>query len=208
MSADKQAEQARRSRANRTVALGCLAFFGAMLGAAYASVPLYEMFCRVTGYGGTTQRVTQYSDTVLDRTINVRFDANISGGLPWAFKPVQREVSLRIGETAQVSYEASNPFQTPTAGKATFNVTPELAGAYFNKIECFCFTDTTLQPGESMDMPVVFFVDPAIVDDPDLKNIRTITLSYTFFPLPENQPLAASSPVNAEESTTSKTFGG
>jgi cytochrome c oxidase assembly protein subunit 11 len=197
-----------KNRANVRVALGCTVFFVAMIGAAFASVPLYEMFCRVTGFGGTTQRVDQYSDTVLDRDITVRFDANTSGGLPWTFAPEQRSVTIKIGETAQVAYKATNPFSTPTAGKATFNVTPELAGAYFNKVECFCFTDTTLQPGESLDMPVVFFVDPAIVDDPDIKNIRTITLSYTFFPLQGDKPLAAKAPADAREEAPRESIGG
>lgn len=193
-----------KRRANVGIAVGCLTFFAAMIGAAYASVPLYQMFCQATGYGGTTQRVDQYSDTVLDRDITVRFDANVSGGLPWTFTPDQRDVTMKIGETTQIGYTATNPFSTPTAGKATFNVTPELAGAYFNKVECFCFTDTSLKPGETLDMPVVFFVDPAIVDDPDLKNIRTITLSYTFFPLPSGAPLAANEPAGAKGSTTAK----
>lgn len=192
-----------KRRSNATVAVACFTFFLAMIGAAYASVPLYRLFCQVTGYGGTTQRVEQYSDTVLDRDITVRFDGNISGGLPWTFEPVQRSRTIKIGETVQVSFKATNPFSTPTSGKATFNVTPELAGSYFNKVECFCFTDTTLNPGETLDMPVVFFVDPAIVDDPDIKNIRTITLSYTFFPSQVGEPLAASAPAGAKESTTS-----
>jgi cytochrome c oxidase assembly protein subunit 11 len=131
-------------RNNRLVAATCVAFFGGMVGMAYAAVPLYQLFCQVTGYGGTTQRVEQYSDRVLDRTITVRFDANVSGALPWEFAPVQRDVTMKIGETAQIHYAASNPFSTPTAGRATFNVTPEMAGAYFNKVECFCFTDSTL----------------------------------------------------------------
>lgn len=170
-------------RSNGLVVGVCLAFFGSMLGMSFAAVPLYDLFCRVTGYGGTTQRVTQYSQTVLDREITVRFDANVAGGLPWDFKPVARDITLKIGETTQVAYEAKNMFTAPASGRATFNVTPQLAGAYFMKVECFCFTDTQLAPGETMDMPVVFYVDPAIVDLPELKNINTITLSYTFFPL-------------------------
>jgi len=173
------------------VAAVCVAFFGGMIGMAYAAVPLYAMFCQMTGYGGTTQRVEQYSDRVLDKKITVRFDANVSGGLPWDFKPVQRDITMKIGETAQIHYAASNPFSTPTAGRATFNVTPEMAGAYFNKVECFCFTDTTLKPGETLDMPVVFYVDPDIVDVPELKDITTITLSYTFFPIETEKPVAA-----------------
>lgn len=175
----------RTQRTNRTVAIVCLGFFAGMLGMAYAAVPLYQLFCQVTGYGGTTQRVTQYSNTVLDRDITIRLDANTSGGLPWQFKPMARDTTIKIGETTQVHYEAKNILSTPTGGRASFNVSPQLAGAYFMKVECFCFTDTTLQPGETMDMPVVFYVDPAIVDVPELKDIKTITLSYTFFPLAE-----------------------
>ena len=180
-----------KQRSNRLVAAVCLAFFGGMIGMAYAAVPLYTLFCQVTGYGGTTQRVEQYSDRVLDRTITVRFDANTSG-VPWDFKPVARDMTIRIGETAQAHYTATNDFSKPTAGRATFNVTPDMAGAYFNKVECFCFTDTTLEPGETLDMPVVFYVDPDIVDVPELKDIKTITLSYTFFPIDaEEEPVAA-----------------
>jgi cytochrome c oxidase assembly protein subunit 11 len=188
----------------------CVAFFGSMLGMAYAAVPLYDMFCKVTGYGGTTQRVEQYSDRVLDREITVRFDANVAGGLPWDFKPAAREMKLRIGETAQAHYAASNMFPVPSAGRATFNVTPEMAGAYFNKVECFCFTDTTLKPGESLDMPVVFYVDPDIVDVPELKNIKTITLSYTFFPIEAEKPVAAAPQAGegANETNTEGKLGG
>ena len=190
MSDTGTADEKRKSHANRTVALVCVAFFGGMIGMAYAAVPLYAMFCQVTGYGGTTQRATQYSDRILDRKITVRFDANVSGGLPWSFKPAAREVSIRIGETAQAHYTASNPFPTPTSGRATYNVTPAFAGSYFNKVECFCFTDTTLKSGETIDMPVVFYVDPDIVDAPELKGITTITLSYTFFPIDTPKPVA------------------
>ncbi len=186
------------ARSNRRVAVVCLGFFAGMIGMAYAAVPLYDMFCRVTGYGGTTQRVDQYSQTVLDREIKVRFDANISGGLPWEFKPVQRDVTLKIGETTQVSYQATNTFAQPASGRASFNVTPQMAGAYFMKVECFCFTDTELAPGETMDMPVVFYVDPEIVNVPELKNISTITLSYTFFPISDGKPQAAAAALQGE----------
>jgi cytochrome c oxidase assembly protein subunit 11 len=189
----KHAIDTRTGRSNRTVAAVCVAFFAGMVGMAYAAVPLYAMFCQMTGYGGTTQRVTQYSDRVLDRTVTVRFDANVSGGVPWEFQPLQRDVTMRIGETAEVAYRATNLFDRPSAGRATFNVTPELAGAYFNKVECFCFTDTTLKAGERVDMPIVFYVDPAIENVPELKNMKTITLSYTFFPTePAAQAAAAS----------------
>ncbi|MCX2695910.1 MULTISPECIES: cytochrome c oxidase assembly protein [Ochrobactrum] len=183
-------KQKKLNRSNRTVAIACVAFFACMVGAAYASVPLYRLFCQVTGYGGTTQRVEQYSDTILDKTMKVRFDANTSNGLPWDFKPVEREVSLRIGETLMIKYEAQNLFDQTTYGRASFNVAPARAGAYFNKVECFCFTDTTLQPDESMEMPVVFFIDPEIINDPDLKDVKTITLSYTFFPIEKPAPVA------------------
>lgn len=192
MTTAKPEKDGNRQRANLVVAGVCLAFFGGMIGMAYAAVPLYAMFCQVTGYGGTTKRATeQYADRVLDRKITVRFDANMSSGLPWTFKPVAREISMKIGETAEAHYTASNPFDTTTSGRATYNVTPEFAGSYFNKVECFCFTDTTLKPGETLDMPVVFYIDPDIVDAPELKDITTITLSYTFFPIEEPKPVAA-----------------
>jgi cytochrome c oxidase assembly protein subunit 11 len=199
----------RKQRSNRLVAGMCLAFFGAMVGMAYAAVPLYAMFCQMTGYGGTTQRVEQYSDRVLDREITVRFDANVSSGLPWDFKPVQRNMTMKIGETAQAHYTATNLFDTPTSGRATFNVTPEIAGSYFNKVECFCFTDTTLKPGETLDMPVVFYVDPDIADVPELKDITTITLSYTFFPIEEDKPVAAAPQAGKVDATnTDDNLGG
>jgi len=192
------AEHARQGKAaqpgrvgNGRIAFFCLAGVAAMIGVSFAAVPLYQLFCQVTGYGGTTQRVEQFSDTILDRTMTVRFDANASSGLGWDFKPVQRSVELRIGESTQVAYQAVNVVDRPTRGQATFNVTPQAAGAYFNKIECFCFTETTLEPGESIDMPVLFFIDPAIVDAPETKNINTITLSYTFFSLDEEPALEA-----------------
>ena len=180
-----------RLRRDLTVAAACIAFFGTMIGVTYASVPLYKLFCQVTGYGGTTQQAAAPSQKVLDRMITVRFDSNVADGLPWEFQPVKREVTMRIGETMTASFVAQNFFNVPTRGKASFNVVPELAGSYFNKLECFCFTDTTLKPGEKLDMPVVFFVDPEIVNEPDLKDIKTITLSYTFFPSADETPVAS-----------------
>ena len=178
----------KKKRSNLMIAGACTAFFAGMVGVSFAAVPLYELFCQVTGYGGTTQRVEQYSSTILDKDVRVRFDSNVRG-LAWDFKPQQRSVTLKIGETTQVHYSAVNRGMTPTTGTATFNVVPEQAGAYFMKMECFCFTETELQPGEEMDMPVVFYVDPAIVE---IGDIGTITLSYTFFPTVEgNRPLAA-----------------
>lgn len=178
---------------NRRIVIACAAFTLSMLGMSFAAVPLYNLFCRVTGYGGTTQRVEQMSDTILDRTVKVRFDANVAGGLGWSFRPLQREVELRIGETIEVAYEATNTVTSASNGQATFNVTPQSAGAYFNKVQCFCFTETELQPGESMRMPVVFFVDPEIVNSEMGDTIKTITLSYTFFPHEGSKPVAAAS---------------
>jgi cytochrome c oxidase assembly protein subunit 11 len=153
-----------------------------MVGLAYASVPLYEIFCRVTGYGGTTQVAEQGAGKILDREMAVRFDATTSPNLPWTFEPEQREVTLRIGEDAIAYYRATNNSDKTITGTATFNVTPLKAGLYFTKIDCFCFTEQTLKPGESVDMPVVYYVDPELDEDPNLDEVRTLTLSYTFFP--------------------------
>ena len=180
-----------KTSTNMRIVIACSAFVVSMVGVSYAAVPLYQLFCQVTGYGGTTQRVEQMSDTVLDRKIKVRFDANVAAGLPWDFRPDQREVELKIGETIQIAYTAENQSDQTTYGQATFNVTPMAAGAYFNKIQCFCFTENELKPGEVMNMPVVFFVDPEIVNDPDAKDVTTITLSYTFFPHASEKPVAA-----------------
>ncbi len=163
------------------VAVLCAGMTVAMLGMSYAAVPLYQLFCQVTGYAGTTQRADDTSGNVLDRTIIVRFDANIDNRLDWDFAPKQRDVTLPIGAKTQVMYRAENKGTSGSFGTATFNVSPPQAGAYFNKIECFCFTEQYLAAGEAMDMPVVFFVDPEIVDDPLLKDLDAITLSYTFF---------------------------
>ena len=154
-----------------------------MVGMSYAAVPLYEMFCQVTGYGGTTQKATAAPTKVLDRTIKVYFDANISNSLPWKFKPVQNAMELKIGDTGLAYYKATNLSDKTVKGSALFNVTPVAAGSYFNKIECFCFSEQELKPGESVDMPVTFFIDPDFVKDPDAQKIQEITLSYTFFPI-------------------------
>lgn len=199
--ADPTRQQDSKHRSNVRIAALCLAFFAGMVGLAYASVPLYELFCRVTGYGGTTQVADTSPVQVLDKTINVRFDANTGAGLGWEFKPVDRQVTLKIGELKQVAYTARNWREMASTGSATFNVTPQAAGAYFNKMECFCFTETTLEPGEQMDMPVVFFIDPAIVDAKELKDVSTITLSYTFFKIDapaETADAGADAPVEIE----------
>ncbi|MEM7076216.1 MAG: cytochrome c oxidase assembly protein [Pseudomonadota bacterium] len=155
---------------------------GVTMGAlAWASVPLYDWFCRVTGFGGVTGVAEAGSTRVLDQTIKVRFDASQERGFPWTFKPVQREMELRIGETGLAFYEAYNPTDRPVAGSSSYNVTPFEAGGYFIKIDCFCFQEQVLQPGERVEMPVTFFVDPDIVDDRDAKFVHTVTLGYTFY---------------------------
>ena len=170
------------NRSYTITALVCLSVTIGMLGMAYAAVPLYKLFCQVTGYAGTTQRADATTGVVLEREITVRFDANISSGLDWKFAPKKRSITLRIGEKAQAFYVATNLGNSASFGTATFNVSPQVAGVYFNKIDCFCFSEQKLEAGETADMPVVFFVDPEIVNDPLLKDTNTITLSYTFFP--------------------------
>lgn len=179
---------------NRRVAIRCASIALGMLGLAFASVPLYAMFCAATGYGGTTQRVTKGSDVVLDRTITVMFDSNVNGQLPWVFEPVQRTIDVKLGETALAFYRATNTSKHAVTGRAVYNVAPESAGIHFNKIACFCFTEQTLQPGESVEMPVTFFVDPGLVNDKDARAIKTIVLSYTFSPFTETKPAAAAKP--------------
>ncbi len=151
-----------------------------MTGLSFASVPLYDWFCRVTGYGGTTSVADGASDTVLDREVTVRFASATERGMPWEFKPVQTTMKVKIGETGLAFYEASNPTDRTVAGSASFNVTPFTAGGYFSKIDCFCFEEQVLAPGESVQMPVTFYVDPEIVEDDEAKLVHTITLSYTF----------------------------
>ena len=170
--------------------VGVVVTMGAL---AWASVPFYDWFCRVTGFGGITGVAAAGSDVILDQTIKVRFDGSLSRDMPWEFKPEVREMELRIGETGLAFFEAYNPTDRPVAGQAAYNVTPYEAGGFFEKIECFCFTEQVLQPGERVDMPVTFFVDPAIVTDRDAKYTKVITLSYTFYEidLPEKQAALA-----------------
>lgn len=171
----------RLSRNGRTAFIAAAAAAG-MVGLSYASVPLYRMFCQVTGFGGTTQRASAAAPVVLDRAMTIRFDANVDPGLPWAFKPEQVSQTVKVGETALAFFEAENDGAKPVSGRATFNVTPEKAAIYFKKIHCFCFDQQTLKPGEKVSMPVTYFVDPKIADDPALDDVDTVTLSYTFFP--------------------------
>jgi cytochrome c oxidase assembly protein subunit 11 len=168
---------------NRTVVVSCVAALLTMGAATWAAVPLYRMFCQVTGYGGTPMRADQAPTNVSDRTIIVRFDANVVPGMPWDFQPAQRTLELKIGENALAFYKAHNTSNETVKGTASFNVSPDTAGAFFAKIECFCFTEQTLAPGESVDMPVSFFVDPSILEDRDARVIKEITLSYTFYPV-------------------------
>ncbi|MEX0627408.1 MAG: cytochrome c oxidase assembly protein [Cucumibacter sp.] len=166
---------------NARLAVVLAALVAGMVGLSFAAVPLYALFCQVTGYGGTTQRAEANTGGVIAREMLVRFDANVGSGLPWRVEPAERTTG-RIGEVETVSYRVTNLSGRTVTGTAGFNVTPELAGIYFNKIECFCFTEQTLKPGESVDMGVTFFVDPALDADGDLDALREITLSYTFYP--------------------------
>jgi cytochrome c oxidase assembly protein subunit 11 len=170
------------ARKNRTVAIRAALFGLAMLALAFASVPLYRVFCQVTGFGGTTMKADAAPGAVAGQ-IGVRFDANIDPRLPWKFEPVQETVRIHPGARTTIYYQATNYTARSTTGQAIFNVTPEIAGKYFSKIECFCFTEQTLKPGESVKMPVIFFVDPKLREDPDTRHIDEITLSYTFYPV-------------------------
>ena len=172
-------------RRDMVVAASCGVFVAMMVGAAYAAVPLYNWFCRTTGFGGTTQVSEKAPDFVLDRTVQVRFDSNIAPGLPWKFRPEQNEITVRIGEVTTVHYKVTNEAARSTLGQASYNVTPPTVGAYFNKINCFCFTEQRMKPGETREMAVVFYVDPSIAKDPEHDTLKSITLSYTFFPLPD-----------------------
>jgi cytochrome c oxidase assembly protein subunit 11 len=161
-----------------------------MLGLTAAAVPLYRLFCQVTGYGGTTQRAEAAPGQVGEKTIEVRFNADVAQGMPWSFAPAARAVEVKVGEQTLAFYRAHNGGSQPVTGTATFNVTPSSAGQYFTKIQCFCFTEQTLAPGQEVSMPVIFYVDPAILDDPATRDISEITLSYTFYPV--DQPEAGS----------------
>jgi cytochrome c oxidase assembly protein subunit 11 len=175
------------------VALSLVGLVAVMTGLAFASVPLYRMFCQATGYGGIPQRAERAPSEILDRTIRIRFDANVDRALPWTFAPVDRVIDVKIGETALAYFKASNTSNAPVSGTAVFNVVPELAGRYFTKIQCFCFKQQTLAANSSVEMPVIFFVDPKIVDDEDTKSISEITLSYTFYRT-GNDPSVAAAP--------------
>ena len=176
----EMSEHRRPANLRRTV-IPLVAIGLGMAGMSWAAVPLYDMFCRVTGYGGTTQVAATGSDQVLDQVVTVRFDASTAGGMPWEFKPVRTTMKIRIGETALAFYEAYNPTDWVIAGTASYNVSPFSVGGYFTKIDCFCFTEQVLQPGERVMMPVTFYIDPEFVDDAETERVTTITLSYTFY---------------------------
>lgn len=170
-----------KRRAKATTAVVLVGVIGGMLGLTAAAVPLYQLFCQVTGYGGTTQQAQQAPGEASDRTVEVSFYADVDPELPWAFEPAQRAMTVRVGEQNLAFFRAENRSEQPIVGSAVFNVTPYKVGPYFTKIACFCFNEQTLQPGEAVDMPVSFYVDPAMLEDPDTEDVQAITLSYTFF---------------------------
>jgi cytochrome c oxidase assembly protein subunit 11 len=182
-------------RRDAVVAASCGLFAAAMVGAAYAAVPFYDWFCRTTGFGGTTQVATSAPSSILDRKVTVRFDANVGPGLPWRFEPERKSIEVRLGEVVTVHYRIINEAARPITAQAVYNVTPLTVGAYFHKINCFCFTDQHLKAAEKREMAVVFYVDPAIVKDSENADVNTITLSYTFYLQREpSRPLAAGTP--------------
>src|SRR5271155_3630161 len=189
------------------VAASCGAVVALMVGASYAAVPFYNWFCRATGFNGTTQVATSSpSGAPLARRIAVRFDSNVAPGLPWKFEPEQTEIEVNIGQVVTVYYIVTNQAARTTTGQAAYNVAPLTVGAYFDKINCFCFTEQTMAPGETRDMPVVFYVDPSIVNESDNDGLNTITLSYTFYPVrdPAIKPLAAGEVEKSRESEKGK----
>ena len=194
--AARSGEPARRGLGrDAIVAASCGVFVALMVGAAYAAVPFYNWFCRTTGFNGTTQVATSApSSAPLARTIAVRFDSNVAGGLPWKFEPEQTEIQVRIGEVVTVYYTVTNQSARTTIGQAAYNVAPLTVGSYFQKINCFCFTEQTMAAGEKREMPVVFYVDPKLAADSDNDGLNTITLSYTFYPVRAAEPVAAGEP--------------
>ena len=170
-----------RQKSNRLLAGGLAVFVGCMIGLSFAAVPLYRAFCAATGYAGTPQRAANGPDKIYPQTVVVRFDANVAPGLPWRFEPVQPEVEVHVGETKLAFFRATNKTDEAVTGSAVFHVSPEYMGKYFTKIQCFCFEQQTLGPGEPVEMPVSFFLDPAMLNDRSAKTVRDMTLSYTFF---------------------------
>lgn len=190
MSSTGRSDLAKR---NARIGVICAVVFAGMVGAAYAAVPLYKAFCQLTGFDGTVRKAEAAPTQVLDRTLTIRFDANVRN-LPWAFKPDQVKQEVKIGDTGLAFFRVTNNSDRPITGQASYNVLPEQAGPYFQKLECFCFTEQTVQPGQTMEFPVVYFVDPQYATDPNTKGGQEITLSYTFFPV-EDQRAEAASPL-------------
>jgi cytochrome c oxidase assembly protein subunit 11 len=191
MTAPASKQNKKPLRRDMLIAAACGTFVACMVGAAFASVPLYNWFCRTTGFGGTPQVASAAPDHVLGRTLAIRFDSNVTPGLPWQFEPEQNEIQVRIGEVTTVHYKVVNMAAREISAQASYNVSPPTVGAYFTKINCFCFTQQTMKPGETREMTVVFYVDPAIAKDRDQDTLNSITLSYTFYRLREPaQPLA------------------
>jgi len=184
------AESSNLDRKMQRTAFACVGIVVGMVGLAYASVPLYDLFCKVTGFGGTPIVRDENGSAIMDRTIAVRFDSNVAPGLSWRFSPEKPEVKVKLGETTTVYYKVTNTGDRPSTGIATYNVQPDLAGTYFSKLECFCFTEQTLQPGETLESAVVFYVDPRLVQDSDVKDLTSIPLSYTYFPSKGGKPVA------------------
>jgi cytochrome c oxidase assembly protein subunit 11 len=181
-------------RRDKIVAVSCGLFVAAMVGAAYAAVPFYNWFCRATGYNGTTQVATSGPSGMIDRKVTIRFDANVGPGLPWSFVPEQNSIEVKLGQVVTVHYRVVNQAARPITAAAAYNVTPLSVGSYFNKINCFCFTEQSLKAGEKRELAVVFYVDPAMAKDSDGANVNTITLSYTFYQQREpSRPLADNS---------------
>jgi len=195
----------KNEKANTRVAIVCASLVFAMVGMAYASVPLYRIFCQVTGFGGTTQVSNGSDGVILDRKMTVYFDANVNRGLDWTFKPVQTKLTFKIGEEKLAFYRATNTSNRTITGTAVFNVSPPLAGQFFNKIQCFCFTEQTLKPGETKDMPVTFYIDPEIAKDKDLQELKEITLSYTFYEKPGDKTTKSTADVSALQNHKPKT---
>jgi len=188
MNAPRRPATPQQRRRDLTVAAACGAFVAGMVGMAFAAVPLYNWFCRTTGFAGTPQIASAAPGNVLDRLITVRFDANVAGGLPWRFEPEQASAVVRIGDVVTVNYVISNLSAHETVGLASYNVWPPTVGAYFTKINCFCFTEQMLKPGETREIPVVFFVDPELAKDSEHDGLTSITLSYTMYPVRQPEP--------------------
>jgi cytochrome c oxidase assembly protein subunit 11 len=198
MTAPAPRKDKRSLRRDLLVAASCGAFVAVMVGAAYAAVPLYSWFCKTTGFAGTTQVAEKAPDQVLGRSLTIRFDSNVTPGLPWRFEPEQNEIQIRIGEVVTVHYKVVNEAAREISAQASYNVSPPTIGGYFNKINCFCFTEQRLKAGETREMTVVFYVDPSIAKDRDQDDLNTITLSYTFYRLHEPaQPVAEAPDTNS-----------